>query len=58
MSDEYARLLAAWKEADTAARSAQDALDARLERFIHEDGPVPSEAEREQCQTLPSGCPR
>jgi hypothetical protein len=52
MSDQYARLIAAWKEADTAVRRAQDALDGQLERFINEDGPVPSESQRAQVAEL------
>jgi hypothetical protein len=52
MSDQYARLIAAWKEADTAVRRAQDALDAQLERFINEDGPVPSESQRAEVAEL------
>jgi hypothetical protein len=46
MGEQYAKLAAAWKEADTAVHLAEDALDVVLENFINNGGPVPSEAQR------------
>jgi hypothetical protein len=51
-NEQYGKLIASWKEADTAVRHAQDALDAELEKFINEDGPVPTEAQRTAVREL------
>jgi hypothetical protein len=51
-NEQYGKLIASWKEADTAVRQAQDALDAELEKFINEDGPVPTEAQRTAVREL------
>jgi hypothetical protein len=52
MSEQYAGLIASWKQADMAVRRAQDALDAQLESFINDDGPVPSDRQRAELAEL------
>jgi hypothetical protein len=52
MSERYADLLAEWKKADEAARTAEKALAERYDHYVEGKGPEPTESEREEVHLL------
>jgi len=52
VSEQYARLIAAWKEADDAAQRAQAELDVTLDNFVRKSGPLPTDDQRKAVREL------